>query len=129
MHAPAYPLNWLAGWLLVLAAFVTGAAIGLFFHRDEFLGGYGSFRRRLLRLGHIACAALGMLNVIFSLSPWPPALSLTGTAASIALVTGGVTMPAACFLCAWRESFRHTFVIPVAALVLGVVLTLIGSTS
>ncbi len=43
--------------------------IGLGFHREEFLGGYGSFRRRLLRLGHIALAALGSLNVLSGLSP------------------------------------------------------------
>jgi hypothetical protein len=50
----------------VLLAFATGAGLGLFFHRDDFLGGYNSFRRRIVRLGHIALAALGMLNVIFS---------------------------------------------------------------
>src|SRR5688500_11249151 len=66
-----HPLNWTFGWALVLSAFVTGAGIGLAFHRDDFLGGYGSFRRRVVRLGHIAQAALGMLNVLYSLSPWP----------------------------------------------------------
>jgi hypothetical protein len=126
MNAPVHPLNWQAGWLLVLGAFVTGALIGLAFHREDFLGGYSAFRRRMLRLGHIALAALGMMNVIFSLSPWPPPAAWSGQAASICFVAGGLTMPAACFLTAWREPFRHVFAIPVAALVLAVVFTLIG---
>jgi len=62
-------MNWYAGWTLMLSAFISGAVLGLFFHRDDFLGGYASFRRRILRLGHIALAALGMINVLYSLSP------------------------------------------------------------
>ena len=64
----AHSFNWTFGWLLILSAFLTGAGIGIFFERDDFLGGYGSFRRRLLRLGHISLAALGMLNVLYGLS-------------------------------------------------------------
>jgi hypothetical protein len=43
----AHSLNFVAGWWLILAAFLTGAALGLGFHREDFLDGYGSFRRRL----------------------------------------------------------------------------------
>lgn len=126
MTGPFHPLNWQAGWLLVLGAFATGTLMGLFFHREDFLGGYGSFRRRLARLGHIALAALGMMNVLFSLSPWPSPESWSAGAASLAFVTGGVSMPAVCFLTAWREPFRHLFAVPVVALVLAVVFTLYG---
>src|SRR4051812_50064235 len=75
-----WPVNWVAGWGCVLAAFLSGSGIGLFFHRDNFLGGYASFARRMLRLGHIALAALGMINVLFALSPLPvrPATSAAG---------------------------------------------------
>jgi hypothetical protein len=126
MTTPPYPLNWLAGWVLLLLAFVTGAAMGLFFHREDFLDGYQSFRRRLLRLGHIALAALGMLNVIFSLSPWPAATHWTGRAASLCFVVGGLAMPTACFLTSWRTPFRHIFAVPVVALFLAVIFTLTG---
>ena len=64
MTEPFHILNWYAGWILVMAAFITGAAIGLRFHREDFWGGYASFRRRIVRLGHIALAALGMMNVV-----------------------------------------------------------------
>ena len=129
MVSPFHPLNWHAGWLLVLGAFVTGAIIGLFFHRDDFLGGYQSFPRRLLRLGHIALAALGMMNVLFSLSPWPRAGHWTASAASGCFLVGAVAMPAVCFLTAWRRPFRHLFAIPVVALLLAVVFTCIGGWS
>src|SRR5512137_2105253 len=100
-------MNWIAGWILILLGFAVGAGLGLFFHRDGFLGGYTAFPRRMLRLGHIALVALGMLNVIVAVaghaSPW--------------LVAGGVLMPATCFLTAWRRICRHLFFLPVASLV------------
>ena len=120
------PLNWRIGWGMVLAAFVGGAVIGLGFHRDDFLGGYTSFRRRLWRLGHIALAALGMMNVLFALGPWPAAGSTFGRAASVCFIAGGVLMPLVCFLAGWRERFRHLFVLPVTTLILAVVFTLWG---
>ena len=129
MVSPFHPLNWQAGWLLILASFATGAAIGLFFHRDDFLGGYQSFPRRLLRLGHIALAALGAINVLFSLSPWPPAVTGLSSAASLCFVVGGVAMPSVCFLTAWRRPFRHLFALPVVTLVLAALLTYIGGMS
>src|SRR5215212_8323408 len=126
MNAPSHVLNWQAGWLLVLAGFATGAIIGLSFHREDFLGGYNSFRRRLVRLGHIALAALGMINVLFALSPWPAPGTSLSRGASLCFVIGGVAMPGACFLTAWHQRFRHMFVVPVTALVVAVVLTLAG---
>src|SRR5687767_4170000 len=94
--------NFYAGWGMVLAAFATGAAIGLFFHREDFWGGYASFRRRIVRLGHIALAALGMMNVLFALCPWPAAGTTAGRAASACFIAGGVSMPVVCFLSGWR---------------------------
>jgi hypothetical protein len=129
MDTPFHPLNWHAGWLLILASFVTGAAIGLFFHRDDCLGGYASFERRLLRLGHVALAALGMINILFSLSPWPAAGAWTSGAASVCFVAGAVAMPAVCFLTAWRRPLRHLFAIPVSALTLAALFTYLGGLS
>lgn len=116
-------LNWYVGWSLVLSAFVTGAVIGLFFHREDFLQGYASFRRRLLRLGHIAQAALGMMNVLYSVSA-PAGSSWDSQIASWGFVVGGIAMPTVCFLTAWKPQFRHLFFIPVAALLVGVIQTL-----
>jgi hypothetical protein len=129
MPAPPHALNWQFGWLLVLAGFATGALMGLSFHREDFLGGYNSFRRRLVRLGHIALAALGLMNVLFGVSSWPPPGTWMSDAASFCFLLGGVAMPAICFLTAWRQGFRHIFAVPVTALVLAVVFTWLGGQS
>jgi hypothetical protein len=126
-----HPLNWYAGWSLLLLAMLVGTALGAFFHQDDFLGGYGSFRRRLLRLGHISLAALGMLNLLYAIAPTPPIGSGGWRAsaawlASICLVAGGTLMPAVCFLTAWRESARRWFVLPVLTLMIAVVMAMIG---
>lgn len=102
---------------MLLLAFLTGAAIGLRFYQDDFWGGYGSFRRRIVRLGHIALAALGMLNIVYSFSPWPTDDTFAGQAASWGFLVGGCTMPAVCFLSGWKPGFRRLFFIPVVALV------------
>jgi hypothetical protein len=125
MDAPPHPLNWYAGWVLLLTAFVSGAALGLFFHRRDFLGGYDALPRRLIRLGHIALAALGLLNLLYGLSPWPPPEHWNAPAASLCFLVGGAAMPAVCFLTAWKISFRCLFFIPVAALMLGAIVTLL----
>jgi hypothetical protein len=124
--AAAHPVNWVAGWTLVLLAFLSGAVLGLRWHRDDFLGGYASFRRRVVRLGHIAFAALGLMNVIFSLSPLPAPGTTPARLASICFIAGGVLMPAVCFLTGWRAAWRHWFVLPVLSLIAAVMFTLWG---
>ena len=112
--------NWYFGWIAILAAFVSGTLLGLFFFREDFLGGYASFRRRMLRLGHVALAALGMINVLYALAPGADASRL----AELGFLTGGVTMPLVCFLSAWRPGMRHLFFIPVTCLIVAAVQTL-----
>ena len=121
-------INWYFGWAAILLAFISGASIGLQFHSEDFLGGYASFRRRALRLGHIALAALGMVNILFSHSYMEVEPSAPAWIASGGFVLGGATMPLICFLTAWRKGFRRLFFIPVIALVIAVIQTLrVGS--
>ena len=121
-----HTLNFIAGWWLILAAFVSGAVIGLGFHQEDFLGGYTSFRRRLLRLGHIALAALGTLNVVYGLSPAHTSPAGPASLPGLLLLGGAVAMPLVCLLSAWRESFRHLFVIPVVLLIAAVIFIVLG---
>lgn len=111
--------NWYAGWSLILAGFLSGAIIGLWFHREGFLGGYQDWRRRLLRLGHIAMVALGFLNVLFAQSASAHAI------AGHLLIAGGVAMPTVCVLSAWRKPLKVLFPLPVVMLVAAVVLILL----
>ena len=114
-------------WTGMLLGVVSGAIIGLFFHRDDWMGGYISFRRRLTRLGHISFFGLGFINFFFAIThqivglefPW-------ATWAAWAFVIGAATMPACCFLSAWRKPFRHLFFIPVTAVSAGILATLIS---
>lgn len=119
--------NLLAGWIGMLGGAVSGAAAGLFFHQERWMGGYGSFRRRLVRLGHISFFGLGFLNLAFGLSlkavPLPP---LHAQIASIGFIAGAITMPLCCFLAAWREPLRHLFPIPVVCIVAAIASTLMG---
>ncbi len=117
-------MNWYFGWAAILAAFLSGAGLGLFFYNEDFLGGYNSFRRRIVRLGHIALAALGMINILFAISPLSAESGLRPAIAEWGFVIGGAGMPAVCFLSAWRPGFRHLFFIPVTALVVAVIHTL-----
>jgi len=109
------------GWVLMLLGGLSGAAIGLRFHEAGWVGGYGSFPRRLMRLGHIAFFGLGILNVLFALTVtrFPPGDGF-GQAAGAGFLVAGVGMPLCCFLAAWREPFRHLFFIPVLGVFLGV---------
>lgn len=119
-----HPIQFQAGWWLILLSFASGAIIGLGFHKEEFLGGYGSFRRRLLRLGHVACAALGLLNVAYGLSPIATGGSTLHALPGQLLLAGAFAMPTLCFLTAWKSGFRHLFFIPVSLLSGAVILVL-----
>jgi len=116
----------LAGWIGLLCGVVSGALIGLFFHREDWMGGYDSFRRRLTRLGHISFFGLGFVNLFFGLTiaalrlADSPTLALAGKC----LIVGAVTMPICCFLSAWRKPFRHLFPIPVVSVLAGISLLL-----
>lgn len=118
-------LNLLAAWISILGGVVSGALIGLFFHKEQWLGGYNSFPRRMLRLGHIAFFGLAFLNLAFAqtvhVMGWPAEGLLM---VSLALLIGNITMPLCCFLTAWRKPFRHLFPVPVISLGYGILGTL-----
>ena len=118
-------INLLSAWIGVLAGFVSGALIGLKFHREDWLGGYTSHRRRMLRLGHISFFGLAVINVMFhSVAGHFAAGHAAVTVASWAFVVGALTMPVACALVAWSTRWKDVFVLPVSSLLLGAVLTL-----
>lgn len=117
------------GWWAMLAGVVSGAVIGLFFHREDWMGGYASHRRRLARLGHISFFGIGFLNLLYGLSlPHLSAGTSGGTAlaGAVCLLTAAITMPACCFLTAWRPNLRHFFPIPVLAATSGILVIILS---
>jgi hypothetical protein len=110
-----------AGWLGMLLGVISGAVIGLFFHREDWMGGYGSYRRRLTRLGHISFFGLALVNFSFAFTQHVLSLRAPWDSVSMwAFLIGAASMPACCFLSAWRKPFRHLFFIPVSGVLLGV---------
>ena len=43
----------LFAWIWVLGGIISGSCIGLFFYRQDWLGGYDAWERRMVRLGHV----------------------------------------------------------------------------
>lgn len=117
-------INLQAAWIGIFLGFLAGAVPGLFFHNEDWLGGYGSWRRRMLRLAHISFFGLGIINAAFFLTLEHLVADAAGRGALIwpsrLLVAGAVAMPAVCYLSAWRKTYRHLFFIPVLCLVFGV---------
>jgi hypothetical protein len=120
-------INAALGWITITIGLAWGAFMGPAFKGEQWIGGYASRERRLLRLGHISLVMLGMLNILFALCVAELALTAGLIAvASWALVIGAVTMPICCALAAWRQAFQPLFVIPVLSLISGGLLTAAG---
>ena len=61
------PANILFAWVWIICGLISGTAIGLCFHQQDWLGGYTSWRRRMVRLGHISFLGTGLLNLGYGL--------------------------------------------------------------
>ena len=112
-----------AAWAGFVCGVLSGAVVGLLFHKDDWLGGYSSYPRRLLRLGHISFFGLGLLNALFAVTvALVPFNELTARIASLGLLIGAITMPLCCFASAWRKPLRVFFPIPVVSVLIGTLL-------
>ncbi len=115
--------NTIVAWIGMLAGVCTGSIAGLFFQREEWLGGYASWRRRLMRLGHIALFGIALINLAYALPVH--ALGWPGTrGASLALIVANFLMPLVCYLAAWRKPFRWLFALPVGCAIAGIAIPL-----
>ncbi len=120
-------LHLLIGWGAILLGVVSGAVIGLFFHKAVLAGGYGSFRMRMLRLGHISFFGFGFINLMFGLTLQAITLPISHISiASFGFLIGVISMPLCCFLTAWKKPFRHLFPVPVLSVLAGIIPILLG---
>jgi hypothetical protein len=123
-------LHLFAGWIATGTGVVAGAVIGLGFHEEEWAGGYGSWSRRMLRLGHISLFGIGFLNLLFGFTLRAVSVaSPQSWISSLGFLVGLIAMPSVCFLSAWRKPFRHLFPIPVLSVLVGIVSLLLGWSS
>jgi hypothetical protein len=109
-----------AAWIGFFLGCAAGAVPGLFFHGEDWLGGYASWQRRMIRLAHIAFFGVGLLNLSFALTARTLGLETGLRATSVLLVVGAVAMPLVCYLSAWKRSFRRLFFIPAMSITVGI---------
>ena len=116
--------NLLLAWLWILLGLVSGMVLGMFFHGENWLGGYGSFKRRMYRLGHISFFGLGAVNLLFVLTVHHGALAGPWIQiASGAFILGAITMPLCCAVVANFPKLHFVFSVPVVSLIAGAGLT------
>jgi hypothetical protein len=125
MNFSSPELNLQVAWLWIVLGFGSGLLLGLFFHRENWLGGYGSLKRRLYRLGHISFFGLGVVNLCFYLTAAQLRVSdPLLMAASWAFVIGPVAMPCCCVVMAHFPRTHLIFALPVVCLLAAGLLTL-----
>jgi len=118
-------LNLLTAWICIVLGFVSGFAMGLKFDREDWLGGYSSFKRRLFRLAHISFFGLGALNLLFYFTVRQLSFeSLPIQIAAAGFIIGAISMPICCSVMALNARARALFLIPVSSLIVGGVLTI-----
>ena len=123
-------INLVVAWVWIALGFGSGLALGLFFHREGWLGGYASHKRRLLRLGHISFFGLGAVNLFFFLTA--QAKEIPSPAVQIAswfFVIGALSMPICCLIMAFFPKGLLLFAIPVVTLLSAAALTVVSITN
>ena len=115
-------INLYAAWIGFLLGALAGATSGLFFDRENWLGGYADWRRRMVRLGHVSFFGIGLLNLGFFLTVEAMGVQEGTRLPAILLIVGAVAMPLVCYLSAYRKGFRHLFFVPAGAVTLALAL-------
>lgn len=113
-------VNLYTAWVGFFLGGVAGAIPGLFFHSEDWLGGYGAWRRRMVRLGHISFWGIGLINLSFALTVRALGLQDGLILPSRLFMVAAVTMPLVCYLSAFRAVFRHLFFVPATSVLVGV---------
>ncbi len=114
-------MNIYGAWVGFLLGCIAGVIPGLFFYNNEWLGGYASWQRRMIRLGHISFFGLGFLNLLFAFTVRHLSIDTGIIIPSVLLVIGLYSMPAVCYLAAWKPFFRHLFFIPALSVIMSII--------
>jgi hypothetical protein len=111
------------GWLWMIGGILLGMIIGLWAESSEWAGGYGSLKRRALRLAHISAIALPALCVLYGQTMPSSSLasSLQATGACL-MIAGTILMPLVCVGTAFVNRVKFLFPIPATAIFVAVAL-------
>jgi hypothetical protein len=91
------------GLIWICVGLAVGAPLARAFFEPDWLGGYASLERRLLRLAHVAFIALGLLNVVLGMALEDRAISAPSEALVCAALAGGAFSMPLCLLAAIRS--------------------------
>ena len=94
---------------------------GLFFRKENWLGGYGSWTRRMMRLGHISFIGIALINITFAMTASTMGIENEVYIPSVLFIIAAVGMPLVCYLSAIKDTFRHLFFIPALSVIAGIV--------
>jgi hypothetical protein len=120
------------GWSLVLVGILYGMAFGLFAFDGPLpapagLADYASLPRRLTRLAHIACIALGLINIQYGHEIDRLRLSASWRRiGSAAMIAAGALMPALLTMAAFDPRWKWGLPIPATAALVGVSVIVAG---
>ncbi|MEN8187204.1 MAG: hypothetical protein ABFR05_08765 [Bacteroidota bacterium] len=114
-------INLYAAWIGMLLGGIMGAIQGLFFHKEEWLGGYGSWKRRMTRLGHISFFGIAFINIAFAVTVYVLGIEQEVYIPSVLFIIGAVGMPLICYLSAFKKVIRNLFFIPALSIIGGIV--------
>jgi len=85
--------NIIVAWVGMLMGCFAGAVQGLLFAREKWLGGYASWERRLMRLGHVSFFGIAFINLGFAFTVSELGLTKEIPVASWLLVVGAMGCP------------------------------------
>ena len=101
---------------------MAGMGLSLVAQHDGGWGGYGSFRRRAARLGHVAAVMLPLMAGFYALvlQDFGNDPTWAGWGAWL-WIAGGATLSLTLFGAAWRRALRWLLPIPATAVVAGAI--------
>jgi len=119
-------INLYAAWIGILLGVIAGAIQGMFFHEEKWLGGYGSWKRRMVRLGHISFFGIAFINLAFVFTVFAQDIKGHIFLSSLLFIIGAIAMPIICYLSGFKKVFRHLFFVPVISILIGTIVFVFG---
>ena len=119
--------NILFGWCWINIGFIMGMVMGMKFKNPDWLGGYASWERRMLRLSHVAFIFLSILNIVYGHELANVQMSETlKQLGSILIIIGAVGIPTIVFISAFYKKILYWLAIPIIALTSSTIIMAIG---
>ena len=119
--------NILFGWCWINIGFIMGMVMGMKFKNPDWLGGYASWERRMLRLSHVAFIFLSILNIVYGHELANVQMSETlKQLGSILIIIGAIGIPTIVFTAAFYKKILYWLAVPIIALTASTIIMAMG---